>query len=266
MIRNITRPILVVGGNFRRQINNGIRERTGQIASTSPEDMLNVFNNLLTDDHRQIQETTRKYLKPYKSLAAGMFRNGNTSGARDIIQEMGRQGLLGVNIPIEFAGAGADYITYGLIAREVEAIDSGFRSMMSVQSSLVMLPIYKFGSSDVVRRKYLPRLALGELVGAFGLTEPDHGSDPSGMKTRAILKDGNYILNGSKNWITNSPIADVFIIWAKDNNNDIRGFILEKGMNGLSCPKIEGKFSLRTSNTGMIFMDNVIVPKENVLP
>jgi len=266
MIRNITRPILVVGGNFRRQINNGIRERTGQIASTSPEDMLDVFNNLLTDDHRQIQEATRKYLKPYKSLAAGMFRNGNTSGARDIIQEMGRQGLLGVNIPIEFAGTGADYITYGLIAREVEAIDSGFRSMMSVQSSLVMLPIYKFGSSDVIRQKYLPRLALGELVGAFGLTEPDHGSDPSGMiSTARPLPDGTYLLNGSKNWITNSPIADIFIIWAKNTDTgQINGYVVERGA-GVETPYIPGKFSLRASPTGMIYLKDVVVPAENKL-
>jgi glutaryl-CoA dehydrogenase len=149
--------------------------------------------------------------------------------------------------------------------REIERVDSGYRSCASVQSSLVMFPIYKFGSQEQ-KDKYLPELAKGNLIGCFGLTEPDHGSDPSGMKTRAVFKDGNYILNGSKNWITNSPIADVFIIWAKDEKNDIRGFILEKDMKGLSCPKIEGKFSLRTSNTGMIFMDNVIVPKENMLP
>jgi glutaryl-CoA dehydrogenase len=149
--------------------------------------------------------------------------------------------------------------------REIERVDSGYRSCASVQSSLVMFPIYKFGSQEQ-KDKYLPELAKGNLIGCFGLTEPDHGSDPSGMKTRAVLKNGNYILNGSKNWITNSPIADVFIVWAKDENNDIRGFILEKEMKGLSCPKIEGKFSLRTSNTGMIFMDNVVVPKENMLP
>jgi glutaryl-CoA dehydrogenase len=149
--------------------------------------------------------------------------------------------------------------------REIERVDSGYRSCASVQSSLVMYPIFKFGS-DKQKDKYLPELAKGNLIGCFGLTEPDHGSDPSGMKTKAILKDNNYILNGSKNWITNSPIADIFIIWAKDENNDVRGFILEKGMEGLTCPKIEGKFSLRASNTGMIFMDNVIVPKENILP
>lgn len=240
--------------------------KTGQKESGSPEDMLGVFNNLLTDDHRQIQETTRKYLNPYKSLAASMFRSGNTNGASDIIQEMGRQGLLGVNVPIEFGGAGADYITYGLIAREVEAIDSGFRSMMSVQSSLVMLPIYKFGASDVIRQKYLPRLASGELVGAFGLTEPDHGSDPSGMiSTARPLPDGTYLLNGSKNWITNSPIANIFIIWAKNTETgQINGFIVERSA-GVETPYIPGKFSLRASPTGMIFLKDVVVPAENKL-
>jgi glutaryl-CoA dehydrogenase len=149
--------------------------------------------------------------------------------------------------------------------REIERVDSGYRSCASVQSSLVMYPIYKFGSEEQ-KNKFLPELAKGNLIGCFGLTEPDHGSDPSGMKTKAVLKGDNYILNGSKNWITNSPIADVFIIWAKDENNIIRGFILEKGMPGLTCPKIDGKFSLRTSNTGMIFMDNVVIPKSNILP
>ena len=177
---------------------------------------------------------------------------------------MGNVGLLGSTIH-GYGCAGVNYVSYGLIMREIERVDSGYRSCASVQSSLVMFPIYKFGSQEQ-KDKYLPELAKGNTIGCFGLTEPDHGSDPSGMKTKASLKDGNYILNGSKNWITNSPIADIFIIWAKDENNDIRGFILEKEMKGISCPKIEGKFSLRTSNTGMIFMDNVIVPKENMLP
>jgi glutaryl-CoA dehydrogenase len=190
------------------------------------------------------------------------FRNEKFD--KNIMKEMGNVGLLGPTIS-GYGCAGVNYVSYGLIMREIERVDSGYRSCASVQSSLVMFPIYKFGSQEQ-KDKYLPELAKGNLIGCFGLTEPDHGSDPSGMKTRAIFKDGNYILNGSKNWITNSPIADVFIIWAKDDNNDIRGFILEKNMNGLSCPKIEGKFSLRTSNTGMIFMDNVIVPKENMLP
>ena len=180
------------------------------------------------------------------------------------MKELGRVGLLGPTIN-GYGCAGANYVSYGLIMREIERVDSGYRSCASVQSSLVMYPIYKFGSQEQ-KDKYLPELALGEQIGCFGLTEPDHGSDPSGMKTNATLKNGDYVLNGSKNWITNSPIADVFIIWAKDPNNDIRGFILEKGMKGLSCPTIDGKFSLRTSKTGMIFMDNVIVPKENMLP
>jgi glutaryl-CoA dehydrogenase len=179
------------------------------------------------------------------------------------MKQMGSVGLLGPTIT-GYGCAGVNYVSYGLIMREIERIDSGYRSCASVQSSLVMFPIYKYGSQRQ-KDKYLPDLAKGESIGCFGLTEPDHGSDPSCMQTKAVFKDGHYILNGSKNWITNSPIADVFIIWAKDESNDIRGFILEKAMKGLSCPKIEGKFSLRTSNTGMIFMDNVIVPKENML-
>lgn len=183
---------------------------------------------------------------------------------KNLMKEMGKCGLLGPTIH-DYGCPGVNYVSYGLIMREIERVDSGYRSCASVQSSLVMHPIYKFGS-QAQKDKYLPELAKGNLIGCFGLTEPDHGSDPSGMKTRAIFNNGYYTLNGSKNWITNSPIADVFMIWAKDDNNDIRGFILEKGMQGLSSPKIEGKFSLRASNTGMIFMDNVVVPKENMLP
>jgi len=190
------------------------------------------------------------------------FRNEHFD--KNIMKKMGSIGLLGPTIN-GYGCAGVNYVSYGLIMREIERIDSGYRSCASVQSSLVMFPIYKFGSQEQ-KDRFLPELSKGNMIGCFGLTEPDHGSDPSGMKTRAVFKDGNYILNGSKNWITNSPIADVFIIWAKDENNDIRGFILEKEMKGVTCPKIEGKFSLRTSNTGMIFMDNVIVPKENMLP
>ena len=190
------------------------------------------------------------------------FRNEKFD--KNIMKEMGKVGLLGPTIT-GYGCAGVNYVSYGLIMREIERVDSGYRSCASVQSSLVMFPIYKFGSQEQ-KDRFLPGLAKGDLIGCFGLTEPDHGSDPSGMKTKAVLKDGSYVLNGSKNWITNSPIADVFIIWAKDENTDIRGFILEKDMKGLTCPKIEGKFSLRTSNTGMIFMDNVVVPKENILP
>jgi glutaryl-CoA dehydrogenase len=184
---------------------------------------------------------------------------------RAIMTEMGALGLLGATIPEEYGGAGVNHVCYGLVAREVERVDSGYRSAMSVQSSLVMHPIHAYGSEDQ-RRKYLPRLASGELIGCFGLTEPDHGSDPGGMKTRARTVEGGYRLKGAKMWITNSPIADVFVVWAKDDGDVIRGFILEKGMEGLSAPKIEGKFSLRASITGEIVMDDVFVPAENLLP
>jgi glutaryl-CoA dehydrogenase len=180
---------------------------------------------------------------------------------------MGEAGLLGVTVPEEFGGSEASYVAYGLVAREVERVDSGFRSMMSVQSSLVMYPIYAYGD-DAQRKKYLPKLASGEWIGCFGLTEPDAGSDPGGMKTRAQKVDGGYRLTGSKMWISNSPIADVFVVWAKSEAHDgkIRGFVLEKGMKGLSAPKIGGKLSLRASITGEIVMDGVEVPEENLLP
>lgn len=217
----------------------------------------------LTDDERSIKDMAHNFAKnTLLPNVVSAFRTERFD--KNIMKEMGAVGLLGPTIN-GYGCAGVNYVSYGLIMREIERIDSGYRSCASVQSSLVMYPIYKFGSQEQ-KDKYLHRLAKGDMIGCFGLTEPDHGSDPSGMKTKAIFKDGNYILNGSKNWITNSPIADVCIIWAKDEQGDIRGFILEKEMKGLSCPKIEGKFSLRTSNTGMIFMDNVIVPKENMLP
>jgi glutaryl-CoA dehydrogenase len=190
------------------------------------------------------------------------FRHENFD--KNIMKEIGKVGLLGPTIN-GYGCAGVNYVSYGLIMREIERIDSGYRSCASVQSSLVMYPIYKFGSQEQ-KDRFLPELAKGNLIGCFGLTEPDHGSDPSGMKTRAVLNGDHYILNGSKNWITNSPIADVFVIWAKDDDGIIRGFLLEKNMPGLSAPKIDGKFSLRASITGMIFMDNVKVPKENLLP
>jgi glutaryl-CoA dehydrogenase len=185
----------------------------------------------------------------------------------DIFAEMGAQGLLGVTVPEEYGGLGASYVSYGLVAREVERVDSGYRSMMSVQSSLVMFPIYAYGS-EAQRKKYLPKLASGESIGCFGLTEPDAGSDPAGMKTRAIKTDGGYRLIGSKMWISNSPIADVFVVWAKSEAHEgkVRGFILEKGMKGLSAPKIAGKLSLRASITGEIVMDNVEVGAEALLP
>jgi glutaryl-CoA dehydrogenase len=183
---------------------------------------------------------------------------------REIMTEMGELGLLGATIE-GYGCAGLNYVCYGLIAREVERVDSGYRSAMSVQSSLVMHPIHAYGT-DKQRETYLPKLASGEWVGCFGLTEPDHGSDPGGMKTRARAVSGGYRLSGAKMWITNSPIADVFVVWAKDDSDTIRGFLLEKGMSGLSAPKIEGKFSLRASITGEIVMDDVLVPEENLLP
>ena len=222
-----------------------------------------LLENQLSPDEIAIKELAHQFskdiLQPNVTLS---FRNEHFD--KNIMREMGKVGLLGPTIH-GYGCANVNYISYGLIMREIERIDSGYRSCASVQSSLVMYPIYRFGS-EYQKNKYLPELAKGNIIGCFGLTEPDHGSDPSGMKTRATFDGKNYILNGSKNWITNSPIADIFIIWAKDDNNTISGFILEKGMKGLSCPKIDGKFSLRTSNTGMIFMDNVKVPPENRLP
>jgi len=191
------------------------------------------------------------------------FRHETTDPA--IFPEMGALGLLGATLAPEYGGAGLNYVCYGLIAREIERVDSGYRSMMSVQSSLVMFPIHEYGS-EAQRRKYLPKLAKGEWIGCFGLTEPNHGSDPGSMETRARAAAGGYKLSGAKMWISNSPIADVFVVWAKDDQGIIRGFILEKGMKGLSAPKIEGKFSLRASVTGEIVMDEVFVPEENLLP
>ena len=217
----------------------------------------------LTDEEKNIKDVAYNFAKDILlPNVVQSFRNEKFD--KNIISEMRKLGLLGSTIN-GYGCAGANYVSYGLIMREIERVDSGYRSCIGVQSSLVMYPIYKFGSEEQ-KNKFLPELAKGNLIGCFGLTEPDHGSDPSGMKTNARLYGGHYILNGSKNWITNSPIADVFVVWAKDENNDIRGFILEKDMKGLSCPKIQGKLSLRTTNTGMIFMDNVVVPKENMLP
>jgi glutaryl-CoA dehydrogenase len=221
------------------------------------------LENQLTEDERAIQNLASTFSKNIlKPNVISSFRNEIFD--KNIIKEMGSVGLLGPTIN-GYGCANVNYISYGLIMREIERIDSGYRSCASVQSSLVMYPIYKFGSQKQ-KDNFLPELAKGNLIGCFGLTEPDHGSDPSGIKTTAIFKNGHYILNGSKNWITNSPIADIFIIWAKDQNKEVRGFILDKNMTGLTTSKIEGKFSLRTSNTGMVFMDNVVVPEENILP
>jgi glutaryl-CoA dehydrogenase len=218
----------------------------------------------LTGEERMVRDTARRYaqerLLPRIKEA---FRHERCDPA--VFREMGALGLLGPTIPSEYGGADLNYVCYGLIAREVERVDSGYRSMMSVQSSLVMFPIMSYGS-EAQRRKYLPKLATGEWIGCFGLTEPDHGSDPGSMVTRARAADGGYRLSGSKMWISNSPIADVFVVWAKDDAGTVRGFVLEKGMQGLSAPEIEGKFSLRASITGEIVMDDVFVPAENLLP
>ena len=218
----------------------------------------------LTEEERMVRDAAHAYaqekLLPRVTEA---FRHEKSDPA--IFREMGELGLLGATLPTEYGGAGLNYVAYGLIAREVERVDSGYRSMMSVQSSLVMYPIYTYGS-EAQRKKYLPKLARGEWIGCFGLTEPNHGSDPGSMITRAHATPEGYRLVGSKMWISNSPIADVFVVWAKTDDGTIRGFVLEKGMKGLSAPKIEGKFSLRTSITGEIVMDDVAVPAENVLP
>ena len=225
-----------------------------------------LLDEQLNEDERLIRDTARAYaqekLQPRVNEA---YLDEKTD--RSIFNEMGELGLLGVTVPEEYGCAGANYVSYGLVAREVERIDSGYRSMMSVQSSLVMYPIYAYGSEEQ-RKKYLPKLGSGEWVGCFGLTEPDAGSDPGGMKTRAEKVADGYKLTGSKMWISNSPIADVFVVWAKSSahDNQIRGFILEKGMKGLSAPKIGGKLSLRASITGEVVMDGVIVPEENLLP
>ncbi len=222
-----------------------------------------LLNDQLTDEERMIRDTARKYCQD-KLMPRILEANRHEIFHREIMNEMGSMGLLGSTIPEEYGGAGLNYVSYGLVAREVERVDSGYRSAMSVQSSLVMHPIFTYGTEEQ-RKKYLPKLASGETIGCFGLTEPNHGSDPGSMETRAKKVDGGWILHGNKMWITNSPIADVFIVWAKADG-EIRGFILDKGMKGLSAPKIEGKFSLRASVTGEIVMDEVFAPDENLLP
>src|SRR5471030_2551347 len=223
-----------------------------------------LLDQQLTEEERMIRDTTEQFAQ--QKLAPRVleaFRHEKTDIA--IFREMGEVGLLGATIPEEYGGAGLNYVSYGLIAREVERVDSGYRSMMSVQSSLVMVPIYEFGTEEQ-KQKYLPKLATGEWIGCFGLTEPNHGSDPGSMVARAKKVPGGYSLSGAKMWITNSPIADVFVVWAKDNEGAIRGFILEKGMKGLSAPVIHGKFGLRASITGEIVMDEVFCPEENAFP
>ncbi|MCP5130648.1 MAG: acyl-CoA dehydrogenase [Pseudomonadales bacterium] len=217
----------------------------------------------LSEEERQVRDTAHGYAQAKLApRVRDAYRNESTDPA--IFREMGELGLLGATID-GYGCPGVSYVSYGLIAREVERVDSGYRSMMSVQSSLVMYPIYAYGD-EAQREKYLPKLATGEWIGCFGLTEPDHGSDPGGMITRARCVEGGFSLSGAKMWISNSPIADVFVVWAKNDEGKIRGFILEKGMKGLSAPKIEGKLSLRASVTGEIVMEDVFVPAENLLP
>ena len=222
-----------------------------------------LLNEQLSEEEGMVMETARAYAQDkLKPRVRDAFRTETTD--RKIFNEMGELGLLGPMIE-GYGCSGVNTVSYGLIAREVERVDSGYRSMLSVQSSLVMYPIFTYGN-ETQREKYLPKLATGEWVGCFGLTEPDHGSDPGGMKTRAKSVDGGYQLNGSKMWISNSPIADVFVVWGKTDDDVIRGFILDKGMAGLSAPKIEGKLALRASITGEIVMQDVFVPEENLLP
>ncbi len=225
-----------------------------------------LIEDQLTEDERMIRDAARSYAQEkLQPRVIEAFAKEHTDPS--IFREMGEMGLLGVTIPEEYGGVGAGYVSYGLVAREVERVDSGYRSMMSVQSSLVMFPIHAYGSEEQ-RRKYLPKLASGEFIGCFGLTEPDAGSDPGGMKTRAEPVQGGYVLSGSKMWISNAPIADVFVVWAKSgaHGGKIRGFVLEKGMKGLSAPKIENKLSLRASVTGEIVMDGVEVAEDALLP
>jgi glutaryl-CoA dehydrogenase len=223
-----------------------------------------LLDQQLTEEERMVRDSAASYCQEkLMPRVLNSFRNEQTDAS--IFREMGELGLLGATIPEQYGGSGLNYVCYGLIAREVERVDSGYRSMMSVQSSLVMVPINEFGSEEQ-KQKYLPKLASGEFIGYFGLTEPNHGSDPGSMVTRARKVDGGYRLKGAKMWITNSPIADVFVVWAKTEDDVIRGFILEKGWEGLSAPAIKGKVGLRTSITGEIVMEDVFVPEENLMP
>jgi glutaryl-CoA dehydrogenase len=239
------------------------RENLKAKAAFSWEDPL-LLDQQLTQDERMVREAAHAYCQ--KKLAPRVleaFRAEKTD--TKIFREMGELGMLGPTIPGEYGGPGLNYVSYGLIAREVERVDSGYRSMMSVQSSLVMLPIYEFGT-EALRKRYLPKLATGEWIGCFGLTEPNHGSDPGSMQTRAKKVTGGYSLTGSKTWISNSPIADVFVVWAKDESGEIRGFVLEKNAKGLSAPAIHGKVGLRASITGEVVLDNVFCPEESAFP
>ncbi|MTW17141.1 acyl-CoA dehydrogenase [Rhodoplanes serenus] len=223
-----------------------------------------MLDDCLTEDERMVRDTARDYCQE-RLLPRVRDANRHETFDTAVMKEMGALGFLGPTLSPDYGGAGINYVGYGLIAREVERVDSGYRSAMSVQSSLVMYPIYAYGSEDQ-RRRYLPGLAAGEQIGCFGLTEPDAGSDPGGMRSRARRTRDGWVLSGTKTWITNAPVADVFVVWAKDDDGAIRGFVLEKGMPGLSAPRIEGKFSLRASATGEIVMDEVFVPDANRLP
>lgn len=223
-----------------------------------------LFESQLTEEEKLVRDTARQYAQD-KLLPRIIDANRNETFDREIMNEMGELGLLGSTLDPEYGCAGVNYVCYGLVAREIERVDSAYRSTLSVQSSLVMWPIYAYGTEEQ-RQKFLPKLATGEYIGCFGLTEADHGSDPGGMITRAKSVDGGYQMKGAKMWISNAPIADVFVVWAKDDDGVIGGFILEKGMKGLSAPKIEGKFSLRASLTGEVVMDDVFIPEENRLP
>jgi len=218
----------------------------------------------LDDDERMVRDSARGYCED-RLMPRVLEAHRHEEFDREIMREMGELGLFGCTLPEAYGGSGLGYVSYGLIAREIERVDSGYRSAMSVQSSLVMHPIHAYGS-EAQRHKYLPKLASGEWIGCFGLTEPDAGSDPGGMKTRAKSADGGFVLNGSKTWISHAPIADVLIIWARDDDDRIRGFIVERGMDGLETPVIEGKFSLRASVTGQIALNDVFVPADNRLP
>ena len=235
---------------------------TRRMAAFQWDDAL-LLEQVLTEEERAIRDAAQEYCQG-KLMPRVLLANRHETFDRSIMTEMGEMGFLGATLD-SHGCAGVGYVAYGLIAREVERVDSGYRSAFSVQSSLVMYPIWAFGSENQ-KDRFLPRLRTGEFVGCFGLTEPDAGSDPASMRTRARSVDGGFMLNGSKTWITNSPIADVFVVWAKNDAGDIRGYILEKGMAGLSAPKIEGKFALRASITGMIMMQDVFVPAANELP
>jgi glutaryl-CoA dehydrogenase len=223
-----------------------------------------LLDQQLTQEERMVRDAAHAYAQgKLAPRVLQAFRAESTDAG--IFREMGQLGMLGPTIPADYGGPGLNYVSYGLIAREIERVDSGYRSMMSVQSSLVMVPIYEFGT-EALRKKYLPKLGSGEWIGCFGLTEPNHGSDPGSMQTRAKKVTGGYSLTGSKTWISNSPIADVFVVWAKDESGEIRGFVLDKGTKGLSAPKIHGKVGLRTSITGEVVMDGAFCPQENLFP